>query len=114
MKCLCVQDFKCEIKIEADVAADPFWCTCCNLNLDLENFPISSSLLNSLEEWTMRYGEWIDWERDRLLPNALLLEQQHNIAGKLLTEKVKKELGEYYTFIFSPSTMASYFSNQLM
>ena len=38
------------------------------------------------------YGTWIDWEKDKIVPNGIELEAEHNQQGEKLTEKVKKKL----------------------
>ncbi|WP_369384420.1 hypothetical protein [Halalkalibacter wakoensis] len=74
--------------------------------MDIEEVPVSSDLKDQLMSWAMLYGEWIDWNVDRLLPDGLELEKKHNERGQLLTEKVKTELGTTYTVRFSPSSSA--------
>lgn len=106
MKCLCEKGTQYQIKVEADIAADPLWCFRCGYNLELEELPISPILQTKLTVWAMQYGNWIDWEKDCLLPDAFMLEQQHNEAGLILTGKLEKELGDTFKVAFFPSNMA--------
>ena len=55
---------------------------------------------------------WIDWDEDKLLPNGIELEEEHNKQGLNITEKVKKELEGKYRIKFSPSTMARMYANK--
>ena len=106
MHCFCEKEETYELKIEGDVGADPLWCNQCGCNFDIEDIPISNELKRELMEWITNYGDWIDWERDKLILNGIELEEEHNKQGEKLTEKVKKELKEKYRIKFSPSTMA--------
>lgn len=99
-----------ELKIEGDVGADPFWCDKCGSNIDIVDIPVSPRLQKDLLSWATQYGEWIDWGEDMLLPNGIQLENQFNLLGKILTEKVKEELGDTYTIIFTPSKSARYYA----
>jgi hypothetical protein len=112
MQCFCEQKETYELKIEGDIGADPIWCNKCGCNLDLENIPISNELKRELMRWVTKYGKWIDWEKDKLLPNGVEFEEEHNKHGAKLTEKVKKELGEKYKIKFSPSTTARSYANK--
>ncbi|MGM0843916.1 MAG: hypothetical protein ACQEUT_02980 [Bacillota bacterium] len=113
MQCFCVQKETYELKVEGDVGADPIWCTQCGCNFDLENIPISKELKNELMDWVIKYGEWIDWDKDKLTPNGIEMEAEHNKQGVKLTEKVKGELSGIYTIKFSYSTMARSYANKL-
>ena len=107
MNCFCDEGKTYELKIEGDLeGADPIWCDWCMCNLDLAELSLSSVLESELWDWMGSYGTWIDWDKDRILPNGIELEAAHNTQGKALTEKVKKELEGKYTIRFSPSTMA--------
>ncbi|MEK3889877.1 hypothetical protein [Bacillus sp. FSL K6-3431] len=110
MNCFCESGGTTELKIEGDVGADPFWCNKCDCNLDIDNVPISGELAEELLSWAMNYGEWIDWEKDRLIPKGLDLEQEFNKSGVILTEKVKREIGGNYKIKFMPSTSASVYA----
>ncbi|WP_163538412.1 hypothetical protein [Gracilibacillus sp. YIM 98692] len=105
MKCFCEQKETYNLKIEGDVGADPIWCNKCGCNLDFGEIPVSNELKDELMRWIMKYGEWIDWSKDKFVPHGVELEEKHNQLGRELTEKVKKELGEDYEVIFSSSTM---------
>ncbi|MDQ0205710.1 hypothetical protein [Alkalicoccobacillus murimartini] len=104
MECICNRDIF-NIKIEADIAADPFWCSHCGCNLDIDDFPLSRSLKKELINWVTEYGRWLDWSTEEWLPGGKKLEVEHNSYGLLLTEKVKSELGEAYSIHFSSSKM---------
>ncbi|MCP3026439.1 hypothetical protein [Halobacillus sp. A5] len=106
MRCLCKHKETIELKVEGDVGADPIWCNQCNCNLDIEEIPIELALKLELMKWIGKYGEWIDWYKDGIVPNGVELEEEHNIEGLKLTEKVQKELEGKYKVSFSPSTFA--------
>ena len=82
------------------------FCDECMCNLELENLSISDELKSELRKWILAYGTWIDWKKDKLVPNGIELEEAHNKRGEQLTEKVKKEIGGQYKIRFSASTMA--------
>ena len=106
MKQICrCQEVK-KIRVEADVFAFPFWCDECLYNLALDYFPISEELENALVAWIHDYGKWIDWATDEIIPDGVLLEQQHNERGEMLTEQVKAALQGQFTVRFVPSTFA--------
>ncbi|WP_018395628.1 hypothetical protein [Bacillus sp. 37MA] len=112
MECLCEQNVTDELKIEGDMGGDPIWCNKCGCNLDIDEAPISEELKEELWNWMARYGEWIDWDQDELLPNGIELEEERNKQGMKLTEKVKKELEGTYKVRFSPSTSARSYVNR--
>ena len=95
-----------KLRVQADISADPLWCDRCLTNLDVEDFTLSKGLKQDLQEWIYDYGKWIDWENDGIVPNGVLLEQQHNDRGAELTKKVKQALDGQYEVVFSPSTFA--------
>ncbi|WP_374722894.1 hypothetical protein [Peribacillus tepidiphilus] len=114
MNCFCESGETNDLKIEGDVGTDPIWCNRCGCNLDIEDVPISDELTEELSNWAMKYGEWIDWDKDKLLPNGIGLEDEFNQIGLELTEKVKQELGDKYKVKYSPSRSArSYAQNGL-
>ncbi|WP_440970242.1 hypothetical protein ACSS6N_23310 [Peribacillus frigoritolerans] len=47
-----------------------------------------------------------------MLPNGIELEEEHNIQGLTLTDKIKKELEGKYSIKFSPSAMARMYANK--
>ncbi|RBW70128.1 hypothetical protein [Bacillus taeanensis] len=106
MACFCTK-----LKLEADLCAGPIWCLTCNANLYLDELALSPQLKNELVQWALKYGEWIDWERDYLLKNGLELERQHNLWGILLTKQMQQELGQRYSITLSPSTSAQFYAN---
>lgn len=112
MKCLCKQEETKELKVEGDVGADPIWCNCCNCNLDIEDVQITLGLKSELIKWIERYGEWIDWDKDGIIPNGIKLEDEHNKQGLNLTNQVQKELHGQYKVSFSPSIFARRYANK--
>lgn len=100
-----------QLRVEADIGADPLWCNRCLSNLDIEEFPLTDELKKELAEWIHDYGTWINWETDGIVSNGVSLEQQHNERGAELTEKVKHALDGQYEVGFSPSTFAKKYSN---
>ena len=114
MNCFCESGETNDLKIEGDVGADPIWCNRCGCNLDIEDAPIPDELTEALSSWVMEYGEWIDWDKDKLLFNGIELEDEFNQIGLELTEKVKQELGDKYKVKYSLSNSArSYAQNGL-
>lgn len=103
LKCGCQNYSITNLNLEADFA-DPLWCAKCGHNLDLENLPISPQLMKEIEEWSIRYGKWIDLDTDTIVDNGIELENKHNSEGLKIYEKLKYELGTKYKLIFSPST----------
>jgi len=110
MNCCCDSGKTNDLKIEGDVGADPIWCNRCGCNLDIEDVPISDGLTEELLSWAMKYGEWIDWNKDKLLPNGIEIEDNFNQIGLVLTEKVKQELDGKYKIKFTPSTSARFYA----
>ncbi|WP_413381766.1 hypothetical protein [Alkalihalobacillus sp. 1P02AB] len=104
--CFCGLNQLEEIKIEADIGAEPIWCQKCGANLELAGVPLSPSLKNKLNEWVLSYGKWIDWEQDKLKPNGMKMEDEHNKIGESLTVKVKEELQDVLNVSFSPTKIA--------
>ncbi|WP_286166219.1 hypothetical protein [Bacillus sp. E(2018)] len=100
-----------ELKLEADVDTDPVWCNQCGCNLDLDELPISFELKEELQNWTMQYGEWIDWANDIIRKNGMNLESEHNHLGQTLLAKIQRELGDTYKVRFSPSHSARHYLN---
>ncbi|WKA56561.1 hypothetical protein [Planococcus shixiaomingii] len=107
MRCFCEKQETNELKLEGDIDTDPLWCIHCGCNLEVEELPLSRELQEELARWAAAYGDWVDWEKDQLLPNGHLLEDEHNKAGLSLTEKLKKELNNDYKIEFSPFLMAN-------
>lgn len=110
MNCCCESGKTNELKIEGDVGAEPIWCNRCDCNIDIEDVPISDELVDELSFWAMKYGEWIDWNKDILLPNGVELEDEFNQAGIVLTEKVREELRDKYKIQYSLSTSARFYA----
>lgn len=106
MNCFCESGESNDLRIEGDVGADPIWCNRCGCNLDIEDFPISNGLQEELSYWVMKYGGWIDWDKDKLLPKGIEMEDVFNQIGVALTEKVKQELRDKYKVKYSPSSSA--------
>ncbi|KWW17623.1 MULTISPECIES: hypothetical protein [Peribacillus] len=104
IKCNCPQDTH-EIIVEADYETDPLWCENCGANLDIDVLPVSQNLMKEVEKWAINYGEWMDWENDRLMVKGEYLEMKHNEIGQSLTMKIKEEL-EGLSVVFKPSGTA--------
>ena len=111
MLCCCENSKVFRLKVEGDVSADPIWCDECYSNLEIEEVPISESLKEKLTEWAQTYGDWMDWDKDVLLPNGVQMEDEHNKIGQLLTAEAQKELGTEYNIRFSPSSSARMYAN---
>ncbi|MED1603163.1 hypothetical protein [Alkalihalophilus marmarensis] len=112
MNCFCEEANTYELKVEGDVGAEPIWCGHCEHNFELEEIPISNELKNELMEWAAKYGEWIDWDEDRLISKGVEMEEEHNKQGEQLTEKVKEELKGTFKIRFSPYTMGRSYANK--
>lgn len=112
MQCFCEQKETYHLKVEADVGADPIWCQHCQCNLDIDDIPISLVLKSELIEWVEKYGTWIDWDNDKIVPNGVKLEEEHNEQGVTLTKQVQKALKGQYNVSFSPSTFARRYDNK--
>ena len=106
MHCQCEKGPIKRLTIEGDIGADPVWCSDCGCNLELEDFPFPADLAAKLEAWVQTYGEWMDWETERLKPGGLEMEAAFNAKGQALTEQAAEQLAGY-TITFSPSTSAS-------
>ncbi|MFJ7840162.1 hypothetical protein ACIQXG_11825 [Lysinibacillus sphaericus] len=74
-----------QIKVEADIGADPLWCKVCGFNVDMEKMEISDSLKIQLRSW-------INWDSNSLIVGGENLEKQHNEIGPRLTEKTMSEI----------------------
>ena len=110
MICCCDSGVTNSLKVEGDVGADPIWCNSCGCNLDIEDVPISAELAKELSNWTTKYGEWIDWDSDKLLPNGLEMEAEFNQIGVILSEKLKQGIDDTYKIKFIPSTSAKHYT----
>lgn len=110
MNCCCNSGKTIDLKIAGDVGADPIWCNKCGCNIEIEDLPVSDELAEELLEWAMKYGEWIDWEKDRLRNKGIEMEAEFNKVGEALTKRVKQEIGDNYYFKYSPSTRARFYS----
>ena len=95
-----------QVKVEADISADPLWCGRCFSNLDIDYFALPLELKQELKAWIDDYGKWIVWENDGIVQGGVSMEQQHNERGALLTVEVKIALRDQYDVVFSPSTFA--------
>ncbi|ANC77622.1 hypothetical protein ABE65_012775 [Fictibacillus phosphorivorans] len=111
MECCCENMKIYELKLEADVDTDPVWCNRCGCNLELDELPISLEQKEKLRDWAVQYGEWIDWDNDKLCENGLELEKEHNQMGQSLSSKIQKEVGDSYRVSFSPSRSARHYLN---
>ncbi len=106
MRCFCEGKETYYLKVEGDVDTDPIWCDQCGCNFDIEEVPISEELKEELMRWAMMYGKWIDWNKDKLRPDGIKMEDEHNKVGEELTKRVVSELGTKYKVKFSPSSSA--------
>ncbi|GIN88518.1 hypothetical protein J6TS2_49040 [Heyndrickxia sporothermodurans] len=109
INCNCQENTN-EIVIEADYGIDPIWCKNCGTNLDIDELPLTQSLKREVEQWVVDYGNWIDWETDKLIVNGEQLEKKYNEIGKKLTKKVKEELKEF-SVVYKPSDTAGLYKN---
>lgn len=98
MECSCNKTK--HILFEADFA-DPIWCADCNM----DDFPVSAALRLRVERWTEDYGKWLDWERDKLKPDAETIEENFNNEGKLLSVAIQQELHDL-TITYRPSRLS--------
>lgn len=113
MECsFCEEEKTFNLKVGGDVGAEAIWCDECYCNLEICDMPISKNLKVQLIMWDQQYGEWMDWNKDSLLPNGLQLENEHNRIGELLTVAVRHEFGEKYKVRFSPSPSARMYANR--
>ncbi|PMC36677.1 hypothetical protein CJ195_14710 [Bacillus sp. UMB0899] len=112
MNCCCESGETNDLKIEGDVGADPIWCNKCGCNIDMEDLPVSVELADELSEWALKYGEWIDWDKDRLRNNGIEIEEEFNKLGVVLAERVKQEIGNNYKIKFCPSTSARLYTRK--
>lgn len=100
----CVHCNKSLIKLilEGDFGADPLWCGQCLANLELDDLPLSDSLITELTAWMCDFGEWIDIEKDSFIEGTEHLAQEHDKRGAQLAQKVADELGSGVTVTFRP------------
>lgn len=108
--CECHPDFPVEITMEADMDADPFWCSRCGNQLEWESIPLTDAIKHEVMVWASKYGEWINWEQDALIENGIKLEEAHNQEGQRLAQKVCTELGEKFSVTFYPSMSARFYN----
>ncbi len=93
------------ILFEADFA-DPIWCADCNMNLDLDDFPVSAALKRRSRELDRRLWKIVDWKSDKLKPDAETIEENFNNEGKLLSVAIQQELHDF-TITYRPSRLSS-------
>lgn len=105
MNCFCEGDKPTMLKVEGDFGADPIWCDECYSNLEVDELAISSELKKALKMWAMHFGEWVDLDKEELMPNGKEMEERYNVEGEHLTERLQQEVGETYPVRFSPSTI---------
>lgn len=103
MECSCQRTT--HILFEADFA-DPVWCADCKWNLDLDDLPVSETLKGNIESWAEGYGEWLDWEGEKLISDAVKIEEDFNNAGRLLFVLLQQELPDL-TITYKPSRISS-------
>ncbi|WP_077624291.1 hypothetical protein [Sediminibacillus massiliensis] len=112
MNCCCECGETKDIKVEGDVGADPIWCVRCGCNLDIEAIKISNRLIEELTDWGGLYGQWIDWDQDKLFSDGILMEDEFNQKGAALASRLKREVGEDYQIRFIPSTSARFYAKK--
>lgn len=93
------------LTLEADMGADPLWCSVCGYNLDLYDLALDTSLEQRLMTWVNAFGSWVDWETERVLPNEEGLEINHNQTGAQLLPQIQEAFGESISVTFKPSKM---------
>lgn len=111
LNCECVTGTPATIRIECDVGADPVWCHSCGSNLELEGVGLSDLLSRELDEWGQTYGEWIDWDHDKLRAGGIEMEEAFNQKGSGLASRVEKELVGRFDVTFMPSTSARFYAS---
>lgn len=111
LNCECVTGTPATIRIEGDVGAAPVWCHSCGSNLELEGVGLSDLLSRELDEWGQLYGEWIDWDHDKLRAGGIEMEEAFNQKGSGLASKVEKELVGRFDVTFMPSTGARFYAS---
>jgi len=112
LNCCCDIGGTNDLIVEADVGADPIWCNRCRCNLPKEEVPISNVLAEELSSWVRKYGKWIDWDKDKLVPNGVELEDEFNKKGVTLVDKLKQEIEGNYKIKFMPSTSARFYAKK--
>ena len=95
MECFCKEQSY-DLMLEADIGADPIWCSKCGCNLDIDDVPLSQELKKELYIWVENYSETVLDESEYVYKVA----QNHNKIGLKLLEKVQKEFGVRYTAIY--------------
>ncbi|UCZ53981.1 hypothetical protein LGQ02_04135 [Bacillus shivajii] len=92
-----------EVIMEADYAADPFWCMHCKSNLDLEMFPLPEHVKVMLMEWALEYGSFIDLGKEAYSENGREREKAFNEKGLALKKMVDYEIEPGYQIVYKPS-----------
>ncbi|MED1204103.1 hypothetical protein [Heyndrickxia acidicola] len=78
------------LRVEADFA-DPIWCSDCDTNFELEEFPISNELVKELSSWALEYPEIFELAESEY-EDIEIIKGEHNFRGKILKEKLQQEL----------------------
>ena len=104
MICHCNQQQTKKLKIEANLDKTPIFCSHCGENLKLEHLPISSQLATEISHWVKQFGQWVEFERARLIEGGEELELVHNHLGKGLAGRFSEELGEHYEVTYVKTT----------
>jgi hypothetical protein len=78
------------LRVEADFT-DPIWCSDCDKNFELEEFPISKELIDELNSWALEYPEIYDLTENNS-KDIEIIKREHNSRGIHLKEKLQQEL----------------------
>ncbi|MEG0259681.1 MAG: hypothetical protein RR595_11965 [Lysinibacillus sp.] len=88
--------------LQGDFGADPLWCGHCLANLDLADLPFNDDLMDELTNWMCAFGEWHDFDTNKVIEGREALAIAHDEQGERLATKVADALGTSYTVTFSP------------
>lgn len=91
VECGCKTETK-HLFLEGEYGADPVWCAICEYNIELDELPIDSQLMDELLDWGNAYGQWIDLEHNEFVEDGEALETAHNNAGATLAKKLQMAL----------------------
>ncbi|MFD0048385.1 hypothetical protein ACFVHQ_03430 [Actinomycetes bacterium NPDC127524] len=78
------------LRVEADFT-DPIWCSDCDMNFELEEFPISKELIDELNSWALEYPDIYDLAENNS-KDIEIIKLEHNSRGMNLKEKLQQEL----------------------
>lgn len=103
MSCGCKTTTK-QLLLEGEFGADPVWCAVCTYNIELDELPIPTDLMDELLDWGNRYGEWVDIEHNTFVDGGEAMEAAHNEEGARLAKKLQLAL-QGVTVAFQESAM---------